>query len=359
MWLAENTLTRTRSANHDFQLLGGRSALDRARAAVARPSPGTSRSDELHSALGRRDVIGDLAVVAPARSEVEPSEIGVYQFVRGTWNNFGGYRDAYLAPPEVQDARALEYLGSALAAANGDYTLVPAYWYVGHIPHTDAEWDSTPAGNRISIRAYQRRWLDRMEQIANGELPDLGCEALGGSAVVYSSPIAAIGGVALPLGPGVGRQMYNSGHGGYAASDMILPAGAPVYAMRGGTVTSLPTWGGNCAQAGLTKADCKARRVTCGIGVTITDAHYPDVRWTYCHLSARVELVRGQTVQAGDMLGLVGNTGQSGTAHLHLEVRLGPPGSRDQRCPQPFMLQVFDDPTTMFDPHDLPRTGCF
>lgn len=287
---------------------------------------------------------------------------GAYQFVRGTWNNFGGYRDAHQAPPHVQDARALEYLGNALAAAGGDYTLVPAYWYVGHIPRSDSEWNSTPAGNRITIRAYQQHWLQRMEQISNGDVPDVntdGCSALGGGAVVNGAPIAAIGGVALPLGTGVGRTMYNSGHGGYAASDMILDPGAPVYAMRGGTVTSLPTWGGNCAQSGYSKTECKARKITCGIGLTITDAQHPDVRWTYCHLSARAGLIEGSTVAAGDMVGLVGNTGQSGTPHLHLEVRIGPSSNRDQRCPQPFMLQVYDDPTTMFDPHDLPRTGCF
>lgn len=288
---------------------------------------------------------------------------GAYQFVRATWNNFGGYRDAGTAPPEVQDARALEYLGNALAAAGGDYTLVPAYWYVGHIPNSDAEWDSTPAGNRITIRGYQSKWLGRMEQIANGEVPavntDGGCGALGGGAVINGAPIAAIGGVALPLGAAVGRAMYNSGHGGYAASDMILAAGAPVYAMRGGTVTNLPTWGGNCAQAGLSKDACKDRGWTCGIGVTITDADFPDVRWTYCHFSARADLVEGQAVAPGDMIGLVGNSGSSGTAHLHLEIRIGASNNRDQRCPQPFMLQVYDDPSTMFDPHDLPRRGCF
>lgn len=36
------------------------------------------------------------------------SACGKYQFVRGTWNNYGGYRSACDAPESVQDAKALE-----------------------------------------------------------------------------------------------------------------------------------------------------------------------------------------------------------------------------------------------------------
>lgn len=40
----------------------------------------------------------------------------------------------------------------------------------------------------------------------------------------------------------------------------------------------------------------------------------------YCHLSSR-SVAKGQTVNAGDKLGVMGNTGYSFGAHLHFEVR--------------------------------------
>ncbi|MFV0307596.1 MAG: M23 family metallopeptidase [Desertimonas sp.] len=287
---------------------------------------------------------------------------GAYQFMTGTWNNFAGYRDAYLAPPEVQDERAVLLMNDALNAAGGDWTMIPVVWYVGHIP---ADLDYVPApgeGNRLTVAEYRDGWLRDFERIANGELPDVAagsCAGIGGGAMVAGDPIPAVGGLAPPLGMGVGRDIYNSGHGGYAASDLILATGAPIYVMRGGTVRSLPTYGANCQQQGLSRDACKARRVTCGIGVTIQDAEFPDVRWTYCHMSARTDLAVGQHISAGEMLGLVGNSGWSGTPHLHLEVRIGPSANRDQRCPQPLMLQAYDDPSMMIDPRSLPRTGCF
>ncbi|KAA3642911.1 MAG: M23 family peptidase [Chloroflexi bacterium] len=59
----------------------------------------------------------------------------------------------------------------------------------------------------------------------------------------------------------------------------------------------------------------------------------------YAHLLDNPTLAMGQAVNCGDTLGQVGNTGNSGNPHLHLETRVGPGG---QSFPQQL---VFYDTT--------------
>lgn len=84
--------------------------------------------------------------------------------------------------------------------------------------------------------------------------------------------------------------------------DIPAPEGTPVVAAAGGIVR----WVG---------ADGM-----CGNGVTIS--HGNDMATVYCHLSA-VLVGPGQAVQAGQVIGLVGNTGQSTGPHLHFGVIAG------------------------------------
>ncbi len=90
---------------------------------------------------------------------------GAYQYIPSTWNNYGGYEHAYLAPPEVQDERARIDVERILAMYGGDVSMVPVMWYYPRAA-IDPQWmDRVPnpaGGNRLTIRQYQARWVERL-----------------------------------------------------------------------------------------------------------------------------------------------------------------------------------------------------
>ncbi|MBS1672701.1 MAG: M23 family metallopeptidase [Actinobacteria bacterium] len=101
-------------------------------------------------------------------------------------------------------------------------------------------------------------------------------------------------------GPGSGR-----GHEGW---DMIAPEGTPIYAAASGTVTaSAESIGGYGVSI----------MIMSNINGTMVETRYGHMVYGSRQVSA------GDTVQAGQLIGLVGNTGNSYGSHLHFEVRIG------------------------------------
>ena len=263
---------------------------------------------------------------------------GAYQYVDSTWNSYEGYASAYLAPPEIQDARAATDV-QAVLATYGDVAYVPIIWY-WPIAATDAsQLDIVPSpgsGNRLTVREYQQHWLSVYET-----------KRAGSAAANCTGATPTEDGYALPIDRALiaaNPSMLDEPHHDYPAIDLLIPTGSPVYAVRGGTVARIVNWPYNCWEIGR----CDQ---TCGVGLSINGND--GVHYIYCHGSRLNGLAAGATVTAGQLLMWSGNTGRSGAPHLHFEIRV----NGQQRCPQGMLRGIYDAGRTPA-PNSLPVDGC-
>ncbi|MEM6476431.1 MAG: M23 family metallopeptidase [Pseudomonadota bacterium] len=111
----------------------------------------------------------------------------------------------------------------------------------------------------------------------------------------------------VPAGSGISsnfgyrRDPFNGGGAMHSGIDFRGPIGSPIYAAAKGTV-SFVGWKG-------------------GYGKTVEIQHDNGMLTRYAHMS-RFDVKVGQTMQAGDTIGGIGNTGRSTGPHLHFEVRV-------------------------------------
>jgi murein DD-endopeptidase MepM/ murein hydrolase activator NlpD len=122
---------------------------------------------------------------------------------------------------------------------------------------------------------------------------------------------------------------------GHNGVDLAAEKGTPIRAAADGTVTTVAcqaTIGGSgygCDRDG------SAAVAGCGWYTDIT--HPGGVLTRYCHQLLRPVVTVGQHVTAGQVIGLVGASGNATGPHLHFEVHLGDGGPATATDPVPFM----------------------
>ncbi|MEV5925008.1 M23 family metallopeptidase [Streptomyces cellulosae] len=99
----------------------------------------------------------------------------------------------------------------------------------------------------------------------------------------------------------VAGSMWSSGY--HTGADFVVPTGTPLKAVGAGTVVSAG-WGGAYGNQ---------------VVIQLNDGHYAQ----YAHLSS-LSVSAGQTVTAGQQVGLSGATGNVTGPHLHFEIRTTP-----------------------------------
>jgi hypothetical protein len=135
-------------------------------------------------------------------------------------------------------------------------------------------------------------------------------------------------------------------HHDYPAWDLIIPEGTPIHAVTDGIVASIRNWPHNWWRSGCGRDPTGCD--TCGVGITIQSDN--GLRHTYCH-NTEALVTLGDQVTAGQQIALSGDTGRSGTPHLHLEFRI----NNTQYCPQPIVAALYAGSP---GPFTWTATGC-
>jgi murein DD-endopeptidase MepM/ murein hydrolase activator NlpD len=78
-------------------------------------------------------------------------------------------------------------------------------------------------------------------------------------------------------------------------------------------------------------------RACCSYGLYVMVDHGDELTTVYAHLS-RIDVVEGQQVEQGSVLGLAGETGASTSEHLHMEFRIT--GTKSRLDPMLFLPQA-------------------
>lgn len=260
---------------------------------TVKPIPTTSADEKLTFTANDIDVV--LATIRQLESNNNYRAInngdgkggiasGAYQFVTRTWNNYGGYQNAHLAPPEVQDAKATESVRAVLNGIGPQVINVPYQWYYPAVFSNPSLLDKIPAeneGNQLTIRQYGQRWLGtyiaKYIEMRGRDPRQAGF--FGNIASAPIGPTAAVGGVRYPIPDGVSQLISaKSGWGGYTNGH--IHQSALRYSKNTGMMHPVAgqAWDELCAEAEKAGFDVRGHsyrdyagqeKLTTGMGVSV------------------------------------------------------------------------------------------
>jgi murein DD-endopeptidase MepM/ murein hydrolase activator NlpD len=183
-------------------------------------------------------------------------------------------------------------------------------------------WDRLPNGTYVSD-AYVYRTVTPPVCAGSGPAPPAVAASVNTGKWVHPLP-------GFPAGHSF-RTPQNPNHIGV---DIMSFTGTPIRAASAGRVLEVVCniqAGGSCDRTGS-----PAMR---GCGWYVKILHAGHIATIYCHMVRKGIVTPGQQVQAGQVIGYVGSSGNSSAPHLHFEVHVNAPPTGPQNAidPIPFM----------------------
>jgi hypothetical protein len=244
---------------------------------------------------------------------------GAYQYIDSTWNGYKGYPSAYLAPPHIQDERALSDVNGILWTWKGDVSMIPVIWYFPRAARDPALMDLVPmpgAGNRLTVRQYQKRWLDMLEYVTGAPLgfrlallpPEL--RFLSGIPPEVAAPSDALLDIAYPV---LGRSFVTppppcTDDSCDVGTDAIIFGAKlqPIMAVADGVVTAVEEGDPISSEVSVTVVDAFGRTYTYRGFNDDNPGTADGAAPRYLRLTTFATV--GNAVRAGQILGFMGDT---------------------------------------------------
>ncbi|MEV6762666.1 peptidoglycan DD-metalloendopeptidase family protein [Streptomyces sp. NPDC051105] len=162
-----------------------------------------------------------------------------------------------------------------------------------------ATTDTSGSGSRSATRSHARS--GSQSSVPSSSSSSNTASFSGASTATSSGFTLPVTGGTVGTGYHVAGSMWSSGY--HTGVDFVVPTGTPVKAVGAGTVVTAG-WGGAYGNQ---------------VVIRLADGYYAQ----YGHLSA-LSVSVGQTVTAGQQVGLSGATGNVTGPHLHFEIRTTP-----------------------------------